>query len=109
MIDTCLIIYIILTRIFELFLSKKNTERLLQEGATEYYKSHYKFIVFFHIIFLSFFFIKSLSNTIINIEYLYIFFLVQILRYKIIYELGNFWTTRILVINKPLVKTWVFI
>ena len=108
MIDTCLIIYIILTRIFELFLSKKNTERLLQEGATEYYKSHYKFIVFFHIIFLSFFFIKSLSNTIINIEYLYIFFLVQILRYKIIYELGNFWTTRILVINKPLVKTWVF-
>ena len=108
MIVTCLIIYIILTRIFELFLSKKNTERLLQEGATEYYKSHYKFIVFFHIIFLSFFFIKSLSNTIINIEYLYIFFLVQILRYKIIYELGNFWTTRILVINKPLVKTWVF-
>ena len=108
MIDTCLIIYIILTRIFELFLSKKNTERLLQEGATEYYKSHYKFIVFFHIIFLSFFFIKSLSNTIINIEYLYIFFLVQILRYKIIYELGNFLTTRILVINKPLVKTWVF-
>ena len=73
MIDTCLIIYIILTRIFELFLSNKNTERLLQEGATEYYKSHYKFIVFFHIIFLSFFFIKSLSNTIINIEYLYIF------------------------------------
>ena len=107
MIDTCLIIYIILTRIFELFLSKKNTERLLQEGATEYYKSHYKFIVFSH--YLSFiFFIKSLSNTIINIEYLYIFFLVQILRYKIIYELGNFWTTRILVINKPLVKTWVF-
>ena len=101
-------VYIIIARLFELILSKKNSTKLLQEGAVEYYKFHYKFIVLFHIIFTLFFFIKSLSNSIFNINYLYIFFIVQIIRYKIIYDLGGFWTTRILVINKPLIKTWMF-
>ena len=108
MIDTYLMIYVVLSRFFELILSKKNTKRLVNEGAIEYYKSHYKFIVFFHIIFTLFFFIKSFFNTTVNIEYLYFFFIVQILRYKIIFDLGKFWTTRILVINKPLIKTWLF-
>ena len=101
-------IYIILSRLFELKLSNKNTKNLLKEGAVEYYKSHYKFIVIFHFIFIVFFFIKSFYISIINVEYLYVFFLVQILRYKIIYDLGKFWTTRILVMNKPLIKTWLF-
>ena len=70
--------------------------------------SYYKFIVLFHIFFIVFFFVKSFSNSIFNIQYLYVFFIVQIFRYKIIYDLGEFWTTRILVINKPLVKTWMF-
>ena len=43
------------------------------------------------------------------IYFIFIFFLiVQILRYKIIYELGKYWTTRILVINQPLIQTWMF-
>ena len=101
-------IYVIFSRLFELVLSKKNTKRLLKEGAKEYFEFHYKFIVLFHIVFVSFFLIKSFFNTSINIQYLYLFFFLQILRYFIIYELGKFWTTRILVINKPLVKTWIF-
>ena len=72
------------------------------------YGFHYKFIVLFHIVFIVFFLVKSFSNSIFNIQYLYVFFIVQIFRYKIIYDLGEFWTTRILVINKPLVKTWMF-
>ena len=108
MVDTYLMIYVIFSRLFELVLSKKNTKRLLKEGAKEYFEFHYKFIVLFHIIFVSYFLIKSFFNTSINIQYLYLFFFLQILRYFIIYELGKFWTTRILVINKPLVKTWIF-
>jgi methyltransferase len=108
MVDTYLMIYVIFSRLFELVLSKKNTKRLLEEGAKEYFEFHYKFIVLFHIIFVSFFLIKSFFTTSVNIQYLYLFFFLQILRYFIIYELGKFWTTRILVINKPLVKTWIF-
>ena len=101
-------VYIIFARFFELILSKKNTTKLLQEGAKECYGFHYKFIVLFHIVFIVFFLAKSFSNSIFNINYLYVFFIVQIFRYKIIYDLGEFWTTKILVINKPLVKTWMF-
>ena len=108
MVDTYLMIYVIFSRLFELVLSKKNTKRLLEEGAKEYFEFHYKFIVLFHIVFVSFFLIKSFFTSSLNIQYLYIFFFLQIFRYFIIYELGKFWTTRILVINKPLVKTWIF-
>ena len=108
MIDTLLMFYVIASRIFELILSDKNTKRLLKEGATEYYESHYKYIVAFHLIFVLFFLVKSFIVTNINLSYLYIFFVVQILRYRIIYELGKYWTTRILVVNKPLIKTWMF-
>ena len=101
-------VYIIFARFFELILSKKNTTKLLQEGAKECYGFHYKFIILFHIVFIVFFLAKSFSNSIFNINYLYVFFIVQIFRYKIIYDLGEFWTTKILVINKPLVKTWMF-
>ena len=60
MVDTYLMIYLVLSRLFELFLSKKNTNRLLKEGAVEHYSFHYKFIVLFHIIFITFFLIKVL-------------------------------------------------
>ena len=100
--------YVIASRIFELILSNKNTKRLINEGGTEYYKSHYKFIVAFHFIFVLFFLVKSFTVTNINLLYLYMFFVVQIVRYRIIYELGKYWTTRIIVINKPLIKTWMF-
>ena len=100
--------YVIASRIFELILSDKNTKRLINEGGTEYYKSHYKFIVAFHFIFVLFFLVKSFTVTNINLSYVYIFFVVQIVRYRIIYELGKYWTTRILVVNKPLIKTWMF-
>ena len=101
-------VYLIFARFFELILSKKNTTKLLQEGAKECYGFHYKFIVLFHIVFIVFFLAKSFSNSTFNINYLYVFFIVQIFRYKIINDLGEFWTTKILVINKPLVKTWMF-
>ena len=108
MVDTYLMIYVIFSRLFELVLSKKNTKRLLEDGVEEYYSFHYKFIVLFHVIFVSFFLVKSFFNTNINIQYLYLFFFLQFFRYLIIYQLGKFWTTRIIVINKPLVKTWIF-
>ena len=108
MVDTYLMIYVIFSRLFELVLSKKNTKKLLEDGAEEYFEFHYKFIFLFHVIFVAFFLVKSFFNTNVNIQYLYLFFFLQIFRYIIIYQLGKFWTTRILVINKPLIKTWIF-
>ncbi len=108
MIDFFLMIYIIFSRVFELLFSHRNTKKLLEEGAVEYFKFHYFFIVIFHIIFILFFLIKSFYNSNVVIEYFYAFMVLQILRYKIIYELGIYWTTRIIVIEKPLINTWIF-
>ena len=49
-----------------------------------------------------------MDATDVYIEYLYAFLVLQILRYKIIFDLGSFWTTRIIVIDKPLVRTFLF-
>ncbi len=103
-----LMIYLIILRILELFLSKYNTERLIKDGAREFYPFHYKFIVVFHTIFLAFFLIKSLGDNGFNFKFFIFFCLLQLLRFKIIYDLGKFWTTRIIVIDKPLINTWIF-
>ena len=60
--------------------------------------------------FLFFFLIKSINNADETLQhlYLYIFILIQFLRYKIILDLGEYWTTRIIVINKPLINSWIF-
>ena len=101
-------IYILFSRLFELFLSRRNTKKLVEQGGVEYFGSHYYLIVIFHVFFICFFIFKSFSNLNINIEYFYAFCVIQILRYKIIFELGVYWTTRIIVIEKPLVNTWMF-
>ncbi len=108
LIDSLLIFYIILTRIFELFLSARNTKKLLNSGAKEFYPHHYKFIIFFHIFFITYFFYKSFETNYINLYLLFVFFIFQLLRYKIIYDLGKYWTTRIIVIQEPLINTWIF-
>jgi len=101
-------IYMIILRILELLLSKLNTKRLIKAGAEEAYPSHYKFIVMFHTFFLLFFLVRSFEDNVVNPNFLIFFCFLQFLRFKIIYDLGRFWTTRIIVINKPLINTWIF-
>ena len=105
----CLIVYIILSRVFELILSYINTKNLLQRGAKEYYSGHYKFIVMFHLIFVIYFLLKTLNLTNQNFYFLCFFFLTQIIRFKIIFDLGKYWTTRIIVLDgQPLVKSGIY-
>ena len=105
-IDNYLIIYIIITRILELILSNKNTKTLLSRGGVEHFSSHYKFIVFFHVVFILYFLVASVSFKGLNLEAFYIFLFIQICRFKIIFDLGKYWTTRIIVLkNEPLIKT----
>ena len=107
--DFLLITYIIIARIFELFLSKKNTKNLLHKGAREFFPFHYNFIFFFHCILIIYFFFKCFENHEINVLFFFIFFLLQIIRFKVIYDLGEYWTTRIIVLeSKKLVKTGIY-
>ncbi|MEO6696185.1 MAG: isoprenylcysteine carboxylmethyltransferase family protein [Ignavibacteria bacterium] len=97
-----LISIVIIQRLIELVISKKNEKWLLSEGAIEYGKQHYKFIVMLHICF----FISMIAeynfekkdgelNT-INYLFLVFFIVLQILRIWVLKSLGKFWNTKIL-------------
>jgi len=94
---------IIIQRISELILSKKNENYLRSRGAVEYDKKGYKYIVLMH----NLFFISVITEFLLlerqlN-EYwqvlLIIFICTQLLRYWAIYSLGKRWNTKVLVLS----------
>ena len=107
--DFLLISYLIVCRIVELLISRKNTTRLIKEGAKEFFPFHYKFLVLFHITFIIYFMIKSFDNIDLNYRYIFLFIFIQLIRFKIIFDLGKYWTTRIIVVEKKkLIKTGLY-
>lgn len=89
--------FIILLRIGELILSKRNEKWLVKNGAKEYGKQHYKLIVLLHILFffsLIFEFVnqetKSYSLVLLNS---YLFLLA--FKFWVISTLGKYWNTKI--------------
>ncbi len=109
LIGNFLIIYLIFARLIELRLSHNNTKKLLGLGAKEFFPFHYKFIVLFHTFFLIYFFINSFFVDDMDFYLLLVFFFIQILRYKTLTDLGEYWTTRIIVLeNAPLTSNGIY-
>ena len=107
--DFLLISYLIICRIVELLISRRNTTRLIKEGAKEFFPFHYKFLVLFHITFIIYFMIKSFDNIDLDYRYIFLFIFIQLVRFKIIFDLGKYWTTRIIVVEKKkLIKTGLY-
>ena len=94
---------ITLQRLGELFLSNRNTRRLLARGAHEVGPGHYPLIVAVHVLWLValWWFAPGLS---IDGFWLAVFVLLQIGRIWVIATLGERWTTRIIILpDAPLV------
>jgi len=89
--------FLILLRIGELILSRKNEIWLLQNGAIEYGQKHYPFIVALHVSF----FIAMISEYCIqqtasfSLFYFILYFVLIVLKIWIIISLGKFWNTKI--------------
>jgi len=87
-----------------LWLSKRNTRRLLAQGAREYGSDHYVLIVLVHALWLVSLWWFALSRP-IDAFWLAVFVLVEIGRIWVLATLGRRWTTRIIVLpNAPLVR-----
>ena len=102
---------IILLRIGELLLSKRNEKWLLQNGAIEYGEKHYPFIVVLHVSFIvSLIFEYSMLQTVTYCSFLIaIYFLLIAVKIWIILSLGKFWNTKIYHIqNFPLIKKGLY-
>lgn len=103
--------FIIIIRIVELFIAKRNEKWLRSEGAVEYGREHYKYFILLH----KWFFISMISEyslspfSGINYILMFLFFIIQIFRLSIFISLGNYWNTRILVIpGRNLVKKGLY-
>lgn len=98
---------VILLRIGELILSRKNEKWLLQNGAVEYGKEHYPLIIGLHSLFFLSLTIEYLTRQTHSYSLLILLFYFLLLALKgwIIASLGKFWTTKIYRIqNLPLIK-----
>ena len=93
---------IIIQRLAELYLAKKNERWMKQNGGEEYGVRHYQLMVMIHsCFFLSlllevFFFEKTIHS--LWIVWLALFVITQLGRIWVIYSLGKYWNTKIIVL-----------
>lgn len=93
-----------LQRLGELWLSNRNTRRLLARGAREYGAGHYPLIVLVHSLWLICLWWLAPSRP-IDTFWLAIFVLLEVARVWVLATLGTRWTTRIIVLpDAPLVR-----
>ncbi len=84
-------------RAFELWLSNRNTSRLIARGAREHGREHYPLIVAVHVLWLAalWWFAPGRAT---NPYWLAIYVLLQAARLWVLASLGERWTTRIIVL-----------
>ena len=99
--------FVILLRIAELYVARRNEKWMLQNGAVEYGKKHYPFIIGLHsLFFVSLIVEYSMQQTpSFSLIFLLIYLLLIAFKVWIIASLGKFWNTKIFRIqNYPLIN-----
>lgn len=111
MIFLLFISYVILLRLGELVLTRRNEKWLLQNGAIEYGQKHYPFIIALHVLF----FISLIAEYLIvrttpySLPLLILFLILIAVKAWVILSLGKFWNTKIYCIpHYPLVKKGLY-
>jgi methyltransferase len=106
--DIVILALVTLQRLGELWLSNRNTRRLLASGAREYGSAHYPLIVAVHALWLISLWLLALNRPIDGF-WLGAFILIEIARIWVLATLGRRWTTRVIVLpNAPLVRRGLY-
>ncbi len=93
-----------LQRLGELWLSNRNTRRLIAEGAREHAPGHYPLIVAVHVLWLAALWWLAPARP-VDLFWLALFVLLELMRLWVLVTLGRRWTTRIIVLaDEPLVR-----
>ena len=99
--------FIVIQRLFELAISKANTKRLLARGAFEVGANHYPAMVAMHSAWIICLVVFGYNQP-ISLFWLALFALLQLFRVWILASLGSRWTTRIIILEEPLVTRGPF-
>ena len=98
-----LLLFLTAQRLIELRIAKRNTARLLARGATEHGADHYPLMVGFHGLWLAVMWFVGWTAT-LDLFWTGVFVVLQGVRLWILLSLGDRWTTRIIVLDEPLVR-----
>ena len=96
-----ILVLVIIQRLVELLIAKKNEKAMLAKGAYEVGAAHYPFMILLHVSFfvsllIEVIFFKSVLTP--HIEWLVIFLVLQLLRIWCLVSLGMFWNTKIIIL-----------
>ncbi|RKE96533.1 isoprenylcysteine carboxyl methyltransferase family protein [Sulfitobacter guttiformis] len=94
--------FIIIQRLSELVIAKRNTAKLLPKGAYEVGAAHYPVMVAMHTAWITCLVVFGYDEA-VDLTWLGAFAVLQVLRLWILGSLGRRWTTRIIVLEGPLV------
>ncbi|MCQ6958919.1 isoprenylcysteine carboxyl methyltransferase family protein [Mucilaginibacter aquariorum] len=97
MIFTIFILFLIFQRLAELYVSSKNEKWLLKNGAVEYGKEHYPFMVAMHTLFIISVIAEYIwrDDTVVNYALIILFFVLIVIKAIVISTLGHYWNTKI--------------
>ncbi|WP_226666786.1 isoprenylcysteine carboxyl methyltransferase family protein [Metabacillus litoralis] len=98
---------LILQRLTELVIAKRNEKWMLSRGGIEYGSDHYRYIVALHVFFLLSFLFEVLifQREVTAFWYLLIPILIvtQMIRYWALLSLGSYWNTKIIIVPNEIV------
>ena len=91
------ILFVIIQRLSELYIAKGNEKWLRSQGAVEYGKEHYLFIVALHTLFIISIIVEYIlrGNTPIDFVFLILFVLLLLFKFWALSSLGKYWNTKI--------------
>ncbi|HTK19373.1 MAG TPA: isoprenylcysteine carboxylmethyltransferase family protein [Mucilaginibacter sp.] len=91
------IVFLVTQRFTELYISKRNEKWLLSQGAVEYGREHYPYIVALHTLFIVSLIAEYYLSGGQPISYIFLLFFVLLLvfKYWVLSSLGLYWNTRI--------------
>ncbi len=88
-----------LQRLGELWLSRRNTGRLLAQGAVEHSPGHYPLIVAVHTLWLAALWWLAITQP-VSTAWLALFVVIELVRIWVLASIGSRWTTRIITLPK---------
>ncbi|MEC5422507.1 isoprenylcysteine carboxylmethyltransferase family protein [Virgibacillus sp. C22-A2] len=96
-----LISVIIIQRLVELNIAKKNEKWMKERGGIERGQSHYKWFIILHVLFFISLLLESMMRDVTHVTLNYflfaVFILTQLIRIWCIRTLGKFWNTKIII------------
>ncbi|MET3980773.1 methyltransferase [Mucilaginibacter sp. UYP25] len=97
MIFILFMLFLIFQRLAELYVSSKNEKWLLKNGAVEYGKEHYPFMVSMHTLFIISIIAEYIwrDDTVVSYPLIILFFVLIIIKVIVISTLGHYWNTKI--------------